>query len=65
MSLLTLGKKIKSTIMVDEDIWKEIKIQAIREDMEIGELVESIFKKYLGISNDTESPFGKKPAGPP
>jgi hypothetical protein len=51
MSILTLGKKIKSTIMVDEDIWKEIKIQAIRENMEIGELVESIFKKYLGISN--------------
>ena len=38
--------------MVDEDIWKEIKIQAIREDMEIGVLVESIFKKYLGNSTD-------------
>ncbi len=54
MSILTLGKKIKSTIMVDEDIWKEIKIQAIRENMEIGELVESIFKKYLGISNNNK-----------
>ncbi len=52
MSILTLGKKIKSTIMVDENIWKEIKIQAIRENMEIGELVEYIFKKYLGISNN-------------
>lgn len=52
MSVLTLRKKIKSTIMVDEDVWKEIKIKAIRENMEIGELVESIFKKYLGISNN-------------
>jgi hypothetical protein len=45
----TVGeKKQKSSLMIDKAIWKEIRLQSIREDKEIGELIEDMFKeKYL------------------
>jgi hypothetical protein len=44
----TAEDKQKSSLMIDKQIWKEIRLQAIREDKEIGELIETIFReKYL------------------
>jgi len=38
----------KSSLMIDKHIWKEIRLQAIREDKEIGKLIEDMFReKYL------------------
>lgn len=35
-------------------MWKEVKIEAIRRDMEVSELVENALKKELGIGNKLE-----------
>jgi predicted DNA-binding ribbon-helix-helix protein len=39
--------KKKTSIMVEEALWDEIKIKAIREKKEIGQLLEEILKKEL------------------
>jgi hypothetical protein len=39
--------KVKSSVMIHEDVWKEIRILAIRENKEIGELVEEVFRERL------------------
>ena len=39
--------RIKSTIIVDANIWKEVRIEAIRRDMEIGQLVEEALREKL------------------
>src|SRR5215207_4871951 len=47
-SIVGMDKKQKSSLMIDKAIWKEIRLQAIREDKEIGELIESMFiEKYM------------------
>jgi hypothetical protein len=47
-SITYAGEKQKSSVQIDKAIWKEIRLQAIREDKEIGELIESIFiEKYM------------------
>ena len=43
-----MGKpKEYTSIRVDPDLWKEVKIQAIREDMEVSELMERAIKHEL------------------
>ena len=39
--------KIKATIVVDEDTWKNFKKAAIDENMRISELVEEMVSSYL------------------
>jgi len=40
--------KMKSSIMIDRGIWKEVRLQSIREDKEIGELLADLFReRYL------------------
>jgi hypothetical protein len=46
------GKKIRSTIIVDPDIWKEVRIESIRRDIEISQFVELALKKELMNSLD-------------
>src|SRR5918992_2930887 len=41
------GRKVKSSVMINEDVWREIRILALRERKEIGELVEEIFRERL------------------
>lgn len=40
-------KKEATSIKIDPDLWKEAKIEAIRHDMELGELVEQSLRKEL------------------
>jgi len=42
------GRKATS-IKIDPDLWKEVKIEAIRRDMEVSELVELALRKELGF----------------
>jgi post-segregation antitoxin (ccd killing protein) len=37
-------QKEVTSIRVDPDLWKEVKIQAIREDIEVSELMERAIK---------------------
>jgi hypothetical protein len=41
-------RKEATSIKIDPDLWKEAKIEAIRRDMELGELVEESLRKELG-----------------
>jgi predicted HicB family RNase H-like nuclease len=38
-----------TSIRVDPDLWKEVKIEAIRRDIDVSELVERALKKELKI----------------
>jgi len=42
-------KKSFTSIRVDPELWKEVKIEAIRRDIEVSELVESCLRKELGL----------------
>lgn len=39
--------KAKITTAIDEDILKKIKIRAIEEDLNVGELIEKAFLSYM------------------
>lgn len=39
--------KAKITTAIDEDILKKIKIRAIEEDLNVGELIEKAFLSYI------------------
>jgi|SRR5215204_1176043 hypothetical protein len=55
-SITYAGEKQKSSVQIDKAIWKEIRLQAIREDKEIGELIESIFiEKYMRPQTQVQS----------
>ena len=41
-------KRESTSIKIDPDLWKEAKIEAIRRDMEVSELVEQSLRKELG-----------------
>ena len=40
-------KKEATSIKVDPELWKEAKIEAIKRDMELGELVEQALRQEL------------------
>jgi predicted HicB family RNase H-like nuclease len=40
-------KKEATSIKIDPELWKEAKIEAIKRDMELGQLVEESLKKEL------------------
>lgn len=44
---MSMNKKIKSTIMVSPDIYREIRILAIRKDMDISSLVEEALREKI------------------
>lgn len=37
-----------TSIKIDPELWKEVKIEAIRQDMEVSDLVERALKRELG-----------------
>lgn len=41
-------KKEATSIKVDPDLWKEAKIEAIRRDIDLSDLVEQAIRKELG-----------------
>jgi predicted transcriptional regulator len=40
-------KREATSIKMDPELWKEAKIEAIRRDMELGELVEEALRKEI------------------
>jgi predicted HicB family RNase H-like nuclease len=42
-------KKGYTSIRIDPELWKEAKIEAIRRDMEVSELVDQALRKELGL----------------
>lgn len=46
------NNKKKLTIYINEDILKEIKIKAIRDDISLSQLTENLYKKDLNIVNE-------------
>jgi predicted HicB family RNase H-like nuclease len=42
-------KKSFTSIRVDPELWKEVKIEAIRRDLEVSEFVERALRKELKI----------------
>lgn len=45
------NNKKKLTIYINEDILKEIKIKAIRDDISLSQLTENLYKQELNIDN--------------
>ena len=46
------NNKKKLTIYINEDILKEIKIKAIRDDISLSQLTENLYKKDLNIDSE-------------
>lgn len=42
------AKREYTSIRIDPNLWKEVKIEAIRQDMEVSSFVERALKKELG-----------------
>jgi len=42
-------KKGFTSIRIDPDLWKEVKIEAIRRDMRVSELVERALRKEVDM----------------
>lgn len=40
-------KRTSTTIKIDPELWKEVKIEAIRRDMRVSEFVELALRKEL------------------
>ena len=40
-------KQLVTSLRVDPDLWKEAKVQAIRNDMTLAEIVEEALKKWI------------------
>ena len=47
-------EKTSTSIKIDPTLWKEVKIEAIRRDMEVSELVELALRKELGMGQRNE-----------
>lgn len=39
--------RVATSIKVDPELWKEVRIQAIREDIEVSELMERALRREL------------------
>lgn len=46
------NNKKKLTIYINEDILKEIKIKAIKDDISLSQLTENLYKKDLNIDDE-------------
>ena len=42
-------KKASTSIKIDPDLWKEVKIEAIRRDVTVSDLLEEVLKKEIGF----------------
>ena len=40
-------KKVKTTVLIEKETWKEFKKLAIDKDMRISELLEKVVKNYV------------------
>jgi hypothetical protein len=42
--------KTSTSIKIDPELWKEVKIEAIRRGMEVSKLVELALRKEIGLT---------------
>ena len=42
-------EKVKTSIKIDPDLWKEVKIEAIKREITVSELLEEALKKELTL----------------
>lgn len=47
-------EKAKTSIKIDPDLWKEVKIEAIRRDLTVSDLLEQALRKELNLKVDLE-----------
>ena len=40
-------KKVKTSIKIDPDLWKEVKIQAIRQDLTVSAAVQEALEQWI------------------
>jgi hypothetical protein len=45
--MYTQYMRTKVTLSIDEDLYREIKIQAIREDRDVSTITEEVYREYL------------------
>jgi predicted HicB family RNase H-like nuclease len=45
------GAKKATSIKIDQELWKEAKIEAIRRGVELSELVEKALRKEIGVKS--------------
>jgi len=53
-----MPKKKKTSIKIDPELWKEAKIEAIRREMDVSELVEQTLRKELRLGKGIKSENG-------
>jgi hypothetical protein len=44
----------RTTIKVDDEVWRRVRSEAIREDKKVSEQLEAILREYFGIDDDDE-----------
>jgi predicted HicB family RNase H-like nuclease len=54
-------KRETTSLKIDPQLWKEVKIEAIRQDKDVSEFVENALRKELGA--DTKLQGGKLKGG--
>lgn len=42
-----MGKRIVTSVKIDEDVWKKAKIEAINQDMQLSEVLESAVDEWI------------------
>ncbi|MCD2201008.1 hypothetical protein LPA44_14055 [Halobacterium sp. KA-4] len=47
--------KIRTSIEVDEAVWRELRANAVREDRKISEQLEVVLEDYYGLANNDNS----------
>jgi hypothetical protein len=42
-----MANRQKVTLSIDEDLYREMKIQAVREDRDVSTITEELYREYL------------------
>ena len=42
-----MGKRTVTSLKIDEDIWKKAKIEAINQDMQLSEVLETAVEEWI------------------
>lgn len=46
-----MGKRKKTSLVIDEDLWQEVKIHCIKQKTDISDWIEDLIKKELKKKN--------------
>ena len=44
----------RTTIEVDDAVWRRVRSEAIREDKKVSEQLEAILREYFGVDDDED-----------